>query len=332
LSTQFIERLAGTGREIVVDSSLCGMGRGAGNTTTELLVNYLVKKRNANYDMNAVMDAIDMYMCDFIGSYSWGYSIPYLISGIYCAHVNNIAYLINDHRTNAIGLRNIIESLSPEDRRRYDYDLLEQKYVDYQNKTVDDEESMSLLKRSVKGRNVLMILPGATIASEKDRIDRYIAEKNPVVVGVNTVSESYRYDWLFFTNTVRYDYAKDIFPDVFYSADRVLTSNIKTQADSGEHLVNFNLLSKRGWRHFDNAGIMCLRLMNKIHAHNVAAAGFDGFDNDCRKSYYDVGLPRINPGQEWSELNDEIRDMLDDFRATVKEDMNIEFITTSKFS
>lgn len=31
------------GRDIIVDSSLCGMGRGAGNTTTELITSFLNK-------------------------------------------------------------------------------------------------------------------------------------------------------------------------------------------------------------------------------------------------------------------------------------------------
>ncbi len=45
-----------------MDSSLCGMGRGAGNATTELVANYLNRKQHGDYDMNQIMDAIDMYM------------------------------------------------------------------------------------------------------------------------------------------------------------------------------------------------------------------------------------------------------------------------------
>ena len=76
--------------------------------------------------MNQIMDAIDMYMQYFQENYTWGYSTPYFIAGMYCCHVNNIAYLLKNHRTNALDMRNIIESLSPEERRKYDYDLLEE--------------------------------------------------------------------------------------------------------------------------------------------------------------------------------------------------------------
>ena len=40
----FIKILEKSQRTVVVDSSLCGMGRGAGNATTELMVNYLNHK------------------------------------------------------------------------------------------------------------------------------------------------------------------------------------------------------------------------------------------------------------------------------------------------
>ena len=61
----FIKLLENTDRDVIVDSSLCGMGRGAGNATTELMANYLNRKYEAGYNMNAVMDAIDIYMKHF---------------------------------------------------------------------------------------------------------------------------------------------------------------------------------------------------------------------------------------------------------------------------
>ena len=117
LTMQFVELLQLTDRGCIVDASLCGMGRSAGNATTELVANYLNLKQYCNYDMNQIMDAIDMYMQYFQENYTWGYSTPYFIAGMYCCHVNNIAYLLKNHRTNALDMRNIIESLSPEERR-----------------------------------------------------------------------------------------------------------------------------------------------------------------------------------------------------------------------
>lgn len=88
-----------------------------------------------------------------------GYSTPYFIAGMYCCHVNNIAYLLKNHRTNALDMRNIIESLSPEERRKYDYDLLEEKYLENQNRIVDDDAVMEQLEHVLANREVVLIAP-----------------------------------------------------------------------------------------------------------------------------------------------------------------------------
>ena len=49
-------------RRLIIDATLNGMGKGAGNLNTELIVDYLVRKKNYDYDMDAVLDAIDRYL------------------------------------------------------------------------------------------------------------------------------------------------------------------------------------------------------------------------------------------------------------------------------
>lgn len=331
LTMQFVETVRQKGRNVIVDSSLCGMGRGAGNATTELVASYLNRKCQGNYDMNVIMDAIDMYMEYFINNYSWGYSTPYFIAGMYCAHVNNIAYLLKNHRANAKAMRNIIESLSASDRRKYDYDLLEEKYLDYQNKIVDDERILEELGGAFADRTVLLLLPGKSLLLEKDKIDEFIEKENPVIIGVNACNTHYTYDYLFFSNSIRYDYAKEVYSDVFDKQNKIVASNIKTEPGEREKIVNFNHLVKRGWEHFDNSGIMCLRLLNKLRVLNVALAGFDGFEEEYSKNYADVSMPHINPGKKWHELNEEIKNMFIDFKNTTSDYMNIRFVTKSKY-
>lgn len=330
LSQRFVEKLYHTDRDIVIDASLCGMGRGAGNTTTELMVSFLNRKFNGNYDMNIILDAIDTYMNYFKENYTWGYSTNYFISGMYCAHVNNIAYLLQNHRTNAQDMRNIIESLSPEERKKYEYGLLEEKFLDYQNKKVDDEETINSLQKKYQSRKILLISPGRTIESQSKRIKDFIAENNPIVIGVNAVSEKYKYDYLFFSNRIRYDYAKEVYASLFAPIEKIITSNVKTVPEQNEKIVNFNLLIKRGWEHFDNATIMCLRLLNKLHVTQVAIAGFDGFGEE-HGNYADASLPAINPGKAWVDLNEEIKDMFQDFKSATQTCMHIEFVTDSIF-
>lgn len=331
LTMKFVETVKAAGRGCIVDSSLCGMGRGAGNATTELVANYLNRKQQGNYDMNDIMDAIDMYMTAFQNNYEWGYSTPYFIAGMYCTHVNNIAYLLKNHRSNAKDMRNVIESLQPDERQKYDYDLLEEKYLDYQDKGIDDRMVIDELSTAIKDRKVLLLLPGRSVRDRADDIKRYIEENNPVVISVNDIFEEYEIDYAFFSSKLRFDYAGNMYAEKIDKINKILVSRIKTVPGANEKIVNFNLLVKRGWEHFDNAGIMCLRLLNKLHAENVAIAGFDGFGGTHEKNYADPAQPHINPGKGWDELNAEIKDMLNDFRTSTSNYMNMEFITPSKY-
>ncbi len=332
LSMRFVELLENSGRQVIVDSSLCGMGRGAGNATTELVASYLNKKQNGKYDMNAIMDAIDIYMSYFQENFSWGYSTPYFIAGLYCCHVNNIAYLLKNHRCNAMDMRNVIESLDPADRKKYDYDLLERKYIENQSKHVDDKDTIEKLKSSLTGREILLLAPGRSVIQEEERIKAYIDEKKPVVVGVNAIVGDYAYDYMYFTNSVRYDYAGEAHGEKFAETKKILLSNIKTEGLENESVVNFDRVIKRGWQHFDNAVITCLRLMARLGCEDVAIAGFDGFKHRYNESYADAQLPTLNPENKWDELNEEIADMYRELRQSDGKAMRVKFITDSIFA
>lgn len=331
LTMRFIQLLEKAGRSIIVDASLCGMGRGAGNANTELVAGYLNRKKYGKYDMNVIMDAIDTYMGYFQENYVWGYSIPYFIAGMYCCHVNNISYLLKNHRTNAVDMKNIIESLKPEERTKYDYDLLEEKYMENQDRIVDDTNVLESLRCLLEDKSVLLIAPGKSVDMEQEKVEQYIAEKSPVVIGVNAVNPRYEYDFLFFINAVRYDYAREVYTEQFKRTKRILLSSIKTEPGQDEMIINFNRVIKRGWEHFDNAVIDCLRLMNQLHAGLVGVAGFDGFKQRYNESYSDAALPTLNPNNRWDELNEEILDMFADLKKTTDGSLQIQFVTESIF-
>ena len=331
LTMKFVELLRDSDREAIVDASLCGMGRGAGNATTELVASFLNEKHHGHYDMDAIMDAIDTYMQGFQERFAWGYSTPYFIAGLYQCHVNNIAYLLSNHRTNAKDMRQIIASLTQEQRRHYDYDLLESKYMENQDRQVEDETVMLGLKERLSGRTVLLVAPGKSSMMEQGRIKEIIAAEAPVVIAVNAILAGYDYDFLFFTNSTRYEYASGAYGDIFDKTEKVLLSNIKTKAEAGEHIMGFNRAIKRGWPHFDNAVICCLRLLDKLDVQNVKLAGFDGFKTKYNESYADASLPTLNPGNDWDGLNKEIAEIFIDLRKALKGRMKIEFITESIF-
>lgn len=66
-----------------VDGSIFGMGRAAGNCTTELLLGFL---KNPKYDIRPVLALIEKYFMKLKQEWLWGYEIPYLVDGILNKH------------------------------------------------------------------------------------------------------------------------------------------------------------------------------------------------------------------------------------------------------
>lgn len=62
-----------------VDVTILGMGRGAGNLNTELLLTYL-NKDGLDVDFNVLSDVITAFQ-PLLDTYKWGTQLPYMISG-----------------------------------------------------------------------------------------------------------------------------------------------------------------------------------------------------------------------------------------------------------
>ena len=331
LSMQFVDMLCHGKRGIVVDSRLCGMGRGAGNTTTELIADYLNNKHDASYVMDDIMDAIDMYMGYYLEHFQWGYSIPYMLAGTYCVHVNNIAYLTKAHRSCAKDMKKVLELLEPEKRTVYDYDNLERVFVVYQSRKVDDEATLQEIGNLVNGKKILMIAPGKTSEIEQDKIKSYIEAEKHIVISVNAVMQLYPVDAIFFGNRVRYEYAKTTYANEFKTAKRYVLSNITQETGENESVINYDRLLKTGWKHFDNSAIMCLRLLDKFSPNSIAIAGMDGFNEDGNTYFQDNSFQTNLDRSEKHDINVDMQGMIDDYMETRHSTCPLKIITSTMF-
>ncbi|MBE3114636.1 MAG: 3-deoxy-manno-octulosonate cytidylyltransferase [Actinobacteria bacterium] len=70
----------------IIDSTFNGIGRGAGNLPTELIMAYLNKYKKYSFNLSPVLYAIDKYISPLRGGYNWGYNISNMFSGIYGIH------------------------------------------------------------------------------------------------------------------------------------------------------------------------------------------------------------------------------------------------------
>ena len=75
----------------LLDASLYGIGRGAGNCPLELLMGFL---KNPKYTLDPILKVIQDYMIPMREEIEWGYMIPYAVTGI-----------LNRHPSSAINMR-----------------------------------------------------------------------------------------------------------------------------------------------------------------------------------------------------------------------------------
>ena len=328
LSQDFIRMTCGK-REVVVDGTISGMGRGAGNTPTELIAQYMVSKLGYGYDMNAILDIIDGYMGSIRSRCSWGYTTPYFIAGCYSAHVNNIAYLTEKNSIRSKDISFILNKIGAVSRKRYDYDLLEKTYLELLHSDIDDSAALGKLKSRIGARSVLIIAPGHTATQYSSDIERYIESNNPVVITVNFVHDTIRSDYVYMNNAKRYDYWKN--SERFLNSEKILASNLSAseeKMDGKTIVVSFIGLVKCGWEHLDNSTIMLLRLLDKLGISEIAIAGFDGYGYSGNYVNAELSAAVEDP----ISMNSEIGDMLTDYMETRShKETKIYFITPSRF-
>lgn len=331
LSQEFVRMTYGK-REIVVDGTISGMGRGAGNTPTELIAQYMVSQLGYNYDIDALLDIIDDYMDGIKARCSWGYSTPFFVAGCYSAHVNNIAYLTKKNSIRSKDIRYILNKVGATQRKRYDYELLEKTYVDYLNSNIDDTSTMEQLNGILKERPIMIVAPGLTVRTEKDKICSFVEKESPIVISINFIPDDIPIDFIYMSNTRRFAYWKE--NDAFKKSNKIITSNlIKEPSNPKEFIISFNKLIKCGWEHLDNSTIMLLRLLDKFAVESINIVGFDGFSHDGETTnYVSEELEVQNVRDDPKSLNEEISSMLSDFFATREHKCVVKFVTESRFS
>lgn len=332
LSQAFLRATSGL-REVVVDGTLCGMGRGAGNAPTELIAQYMVSKLGYNYDIDAILDVIDTYMPGIKNRCSWGYTIPNFLAGSFSAHVNNVAYLTGKNCLDSKGMRYILNRIGVDARKRYDYDLLERTYLEYQSSDIDDAGYLDKLKKIFVGKNVVLLVPGSSIIDEEQSLFKVInGMHDAVVISVNFIPRKLPYDFSFFSNVNRFNFWRNDLK--FKNKPVICTSNIEFCDDVNMMSVSYKRLIKCGWENMENATILLLRLLDFLDIRSINIAGFDGYEYDFRthRNYVQPNLELDDAYKNAAIVNREITQMLEDYISTRRLQIPIRFVTKSRFS
>lgn len=305
-------------REIIIDSSIYGMGRGAGNLHTELLAHYLNANCGANYNTDWILRVYDEHIRTIREEYSWGYSVPHYLAAVYKCHQNYGTYLMKRATLPVTDIGVLLSKIPEESRRLYSEKLIDDLYMEYMADKVDDSEAIERLKNELANRDVLLLGPGKTLATHSERISEYIKDNAPVVISINHNSSAYPIDYAFFSNRKRFEESRP------QNAKCILTSNIKSEADRALTVDYMTLCNQRG-RFSDNAALMLLSLLERVGCATASLAGLDGYTGN---DYYEKGLQNIADREWMRDINAAVGSSIAQYGQRIK----IAFLTPSLYN
>ena len=123
-----------TDRNLIVDSSIMGMGKGAGNLNTELLIDHLNSTKDCHYQTKPLLDVIDKIIKPLHNEYKWGYSIEYYLSSINHCSPSYASYFYNKHMLSIDKINELLTLIKEDKKISFDKKYAEEIYRKYNSK------------------------------------------------------------------------------------------------------------------------------------------------------------------------------------------------------
>ena len=173
-----------TDRGMIIDSSVYGMGRGAGNLNTELFVEYLNENADGKYDIKPLLVIIDEILNEFYQRNYWGYSLPNYLSASHNAHPNYAGYLDDKKTLTVESMNQIFDMMDEEKKYTFDKTYIEEIYLKFMTTGSIQEEHKSELNNVFSGKKVLLIAPGKSSVDERQKICEFSRQDDVITVRV----------------------------------------------------------------------------------------------------------------------------------------------------
>lgn len=314
-------------RTIIIDGTLFGMGKSAGNAPLELIAMYMNEFKGRNFDINQIQEAIDTDIQREYQKQYWGYNIEYYISALNDCHPSYVQYLRKQGSLSIKSINEILKKIPNLKKLSYDQNLIESLYDDYQKNVIDDTAVLNELKHIFANKTILLLGPGKTIEEMSNIINQFIQKNKPLICSINFLNENYPIDYVFMGNAKRYSQFFDkIYGDISL-AKLICTSNITKAGKEVDYIVNYSSLIADEEIIRDNPLILFLNLILKLDIRNIYLAGFDGYIDEPEKNYYRSYVPYLYCKENLLLRNDVIRKEL----QRLSKKINILSITPTRY-
>ena len=319
-----------TERPIMVDASLYGMGKSAGNLPLELISMYMNTNCGKQYDTSQMLEAIDINIMPFFAKSPWGYNLFFYIAASNNCHPSYVSFLMDKQTLSLKSINTILNRIEPEKKLSYDKACIEKLYVEYQDTECNDESDITKLSKAFSGKPLLLLGPGKNMELQKERITKYIKENSPLIISVNYIPKDFAIDYAFLSNSRRYVQLNNQLLELAEDSDKqvqiIATSNVTNANGNFDYTLNYSSLIDRSAEIIDNSFVMLLNALIRTGVTHAACAGFDGY-NSQGDNYFNTSMDYRIGIEKSMGVNKHVIETLKRLEGT----LTIDFVTDSHY-
>jgi len=279
-----------------LDSTISGMGRGAGNTQTERLLTILNKK-TSKYNAKPIYELVIRHFEAMQKDYGWGSNLLYFLGAQYKVHPTYIQNLLSNTHYGIDEVIGAIDYLSKLDgTTSYDDAILDTALLFFNNSSLKVEGTDAVVG-IFRNKNVLVIANSPNTKKYEKAIKQYILKASPVVISINIsnyISNEYidyyvvSHNSKFLSDAPKYSKLNKpvILPKHRFTENEMHELGDVVMLDYGLEIVK-NKLSAEGIYAripYDMTSAYVIALLVEGNAEKIHIVGFDGYERgDARQ-------------------------------------------------
>jgi Isopropylmalate/homocitrate/citramalate synthases len=278
-----------------LDTTITGMGRGAGNTQTECLLAVL-DKSNSNYNAKPIYELVIRYFESMQKDYGWGSNLLYFLGAQNNVHPTYIQNLLSNTHYGTEEIIGAIDYLSKLESTT-SYNGVELNSALSFNFSQNEVSGTAAVSSLFSDKHVLVITNGPSTHKYADAIELYIRSQNPIVISINIADaiSTDLIDYYVISHNSKYladlsRYTKLNKPIIlpkhrFSQSELTLISHCEI-LDYGLEVEKNQLAAKKTHAviPFDITVAYILAMLLESKPSSIKAVGFDGYEkNDPRQ-------------------------------------------------
>jgi 4-hydroxy 2-oxovalerate aldolase len=292
----------------IIDSTIYGMGRAAGNLPTEIIVSFLEKRDSGKFNVIPILNIIDRYFVAMQKEMPWGYQLPYMLSGMFQCHPNYAKALVDAHEYTMEDIWKALDYVKKRNPVGFSKPLLREivddGFIGGTSRLPESAVSSAAEAEPVtswsgapilpvpyedryKGRDFLIMANGPTLREYQEKIQGFIQRFDPVVLGSNYLGGLFVPQYHAFNNKRRFmAYVDSVAPESRLLIGQYITDEMVRDYCAREYEQiyyldrlsnNFDIKDGVIQANCRTIAVLLLGVAIVMGARRVFAVGLDGY-------------------------------------------------------